>query len=119
MAGAVVVLMIVAVTGASLVQSMARQRFQSRAQLNGLQALWLAESGASRAAAKLQSGGYSGETWKIPASESGQPHDGVVIIKVTPPGNGETTRQVTVTASYPAKKLHRVTHRRTFQWRPE
>jgi len=119
MAGAVVTLMIVAVTGAALLQSLASQRFQSRQQRHSLQAMWMAESGVSRGAAKLRADpSYKGETWKLPASSPAQQHPAEIVITVKPAEASDGPREISVVATYPAGALHRVQHSRTLLWRP-
>jgi len=50
-----------------------------------IQADWLAESALDRAAAALaDDGGYSGETWTLPAEQLDGRHGGRVVIEVKP-----------------------------------
>ena len=66
------------------------------------QAVWLAESGVSRAAAQLHSAAdYQGETWRIAADELGGKSGAVVLISVAPPAEGSGMRSVRVEARYP------------------
>ncbi len=67
-----------------------------------VQARWLAESGAERAAAKLDAdAAYAGETWTIPAAEFGGQESGVVRIQVKPVGGEEKRRTIKIEADFP------------------
>jgi hypothetical protein len=67
-----------------------------------LQAEWLAESGLSRAAARLAEGrDYPGETWEIPAEAIGGGEPAVVTIAVEIPAGQPDRRSVRVRADYP------------------
>lgn len=71
-----------------------------------VQARWLAESGAERAAAKLAAdSAYTGETWTIPAADLGGEDGGVVRIQVKPGGN-EKHRTIRVEADFPEDPVH-------------
>lgn len=72
-----------------------------------VQAQWLAEAGLDRAAARLQQqADYSGETWKISASELGGAHAAVVKIRVDGVADLAAHR-VFVEADYPDDPVHR------------
>jgi Tfp pilus assembly protein PilX len=101
---AVVVLLSMAI-GAGLLmtalQLAADMRRAADAESRRLQAQWLAESAVERAAARLASdGGYSGETWNIPASELGGRAAAVEIRAETVAGDGDA-RLVSVRADFP------------------
>lgn len=72
------------------------------------QAAWLAESGARRAAAKLEADpDYQGETWTIPADELGGEDAAVVQIEIAPDDEHADRRRVRVEADYPDDPTHR------------
>ncbi len=109
MAGAVVTLLIVAVTGAALIHAVAQQRAQSRTQLHTLQAMWLCESALNRAAAKLQQdGSYTGEEWQTPANPPAQMQAGKAVIEIEKQKDG--ARRISVVATYPATAVHQIQH---------
>jgi Tfp pilus assembly protein PilV len=76
-----------------------------------VQARWLAESAAERAAAKLVADpAYAGETWKIPAEEFGGQKDGseggTVRIEVKPLSGQEKRRTIKIEADFPDDPVH-------------
>jgi hypothetical protein len=72
-----------------------------------VQAQWLAESGAERAAAKLAAdAAYAGEDWAIPAAELGGQEGGEVRIRVKPVAGEEKRRTIRIEADFPDDPLH-------------
>lgn len=72
------------------------------------QALWLADSGLERAAARLAADpDYRGETWHVPADELDGKAAAVVRIEIEPDGAIESRRQIRVQADYPDTSLNR------------
>ncbi len=71
-----------------------------------LQAEWLAESGLSRASARLaEARDYTGETWEVPAEAIGGAEPAVVTIAVETPDGQPGRRRVRVRADYPRGDL--------------
>ena len=69
---------------------------------SGLQALWLAEAGLERAAARLAADPkYAGETWTISAAELAAGDGAVVRIEVKAIADRPERRSVRVEADYP------------------
>lgn len=104
--GVILFLMLVCVliAGALLAagaRSTVLRRLQQRQEAARLQAAWLADAGAARAAAQLAANpAYTGETWSVSAEAlGGQP--GGVSIKVAPDPLDERRLQVTATAVCP------------------
>lgn len=74
-----------------------------------VQAEWLAESGAGRAAARIAADpAYPGEDWLLPAAELGGPHAGRVQIQVKPIAGQSRELRVRVVADYPDGSIERV-----------
>jgi hypothetical protein len=73
-----------------------------------LQALWLAEAGVQRAAARVTADpGYAGETWTISAKELAGDDNGVVRIQVETVAGQPQRRSVRVEADYPDTPAYR------------
>ena len=105
---AVVCLVIAMLVGAALVRCLTIQQRQSRETEQRLQALWLAESAAGRAAARLSAdAAYSGETWDIV-----WPAAGVVRIQVEPLADQPAQRRVRIEARTSADPLRGSMHRK-------
>jgi hypothetical protein len=111
-------LIVITLLGGALLKVALAQRKLVRTQEHRLQADWLAESGAQRAIARLESdAGYQGETWSITAADLGYGETvptpapkgagGQAIAEVTIaverlPGAGNANRRrIQVTADYP------------------
>jgi hypothetical protein len=63
---ALVCLLVVLLVGAAILRSLTIQRQFSRTAAQCMQSFWIAESAASRAAARLREDpSYSGETWRV------------------------------------------------------
>ncbi len=84
-----------------VVRQIAMERRAAQMNQRSLQALWLAEAGVERAAARLAADAkYAGETWIIPARELAAGESAVATIHVeTIPGRPER-RSVRVEADY-------------------
>ena len=106
----VLLVVVVAVAG-SLVTVLIAEHRQLRGHHDRLQALWLAESGAQRAAARLgQSADYAGETWTVPAEALSGDRSGQVEIRVQAVAGQPQFRRVLVTADYPNDLHYRKRH---------
>lgn len=100
---AVVALMLVMSFMAMLVKTSLVQRNSIRAQGRDVQADWLAESGAERAAARLKADPtYAGETWTLSREDSGLRFPAEIRIRVEPAADDDLRRSVRVIAVYPA-----------------
>jgi len=94
------------------------RRAAARTEADRAQAVWLAESGLARAAARLaQEPGYTGEVWSVSADELGAAHGGRVEIVVEPAGDGPS-RAVRATADYPDDPAQRVRIQRAILVQP-
>jgi type II secretory pathway component PulK len=90
-----------AICGA-LLQTAVAERQQLRVIERRAQAVWLAESGLERAAARLAADtAYRGERWAISAGELGGPHGAIVEIEVRDAKEDAKWRSVQATAVYP------------------
>lgn len=101
---ALVCLAIVAIFLGAIVKVTFSWRQQSRVLERQLQADWLAEAGAERAAAALsRSPDYPGETWQIAATEFAGRGRGTVLIRVEKKLEQRDVRVVRVQADFPAE----------------
>lgn len=83
-----------------------------------LQACWIAESAADRAAAQLAAdGAYVGERWTIPAGELDGRYDAAVQIEVKRVDGDADRCRIRVVADYPPELPYRVRETRVF-WMP-
>ena len=100
----VVVLVCLAMAAAMsvvVVRQMAAERHAVQMNHRSLQALWLAEAGVERAAARLAADPkYAGETWIIPAKELAADDAAVVRIQVETIAGRPERRSVRVEADY-------------------
>lgn len=105
-------LVLVSATAAVLVRTTLAQRSLVRAEDRRIQADWLVQSAAARAAANLDADStYSGETWQLSADQSGLSHPAVIEIAVSavtdnagrPDLETGQHRQVKLTVNYPAE----------------
>lgn len=121
--GAVLLVTIVCVAVATAVMfAIVKQAVLGRREVDlerlRVQALWLAESGAGRAAARVAADpAYTGEQWLIPAKELGGPYGGCVRIEVEPAAGEPRVFQVRVIADYPDDSIERVRRSREFRIR--
>lgn len=84
-----------------VVRQIVAERHATQANHRGLQALWLAEAGVERAAARLAADSkYAGETWIIPAKELAAGDGAVVRIEVETIAGRPQRRSVRVEADY-------------------
>ena len=99
-----VCLLLSAMLLASLLKLVWLQDGQSGRVQMRLQAVWLADSGFERAAARMAvDPDYSGETWTIDANRLGGPDAAIVVIRVDKDESHTHRRQVEVKAVYPAE----------------
>lgn len=74
-----------------------------------LQANWLADAAAQRAAEKLShQQKYAGETWKVQPAEIGGAFPGEVIIEIVHTNPNSKSLTIRTLASYPANVVERV-----------
>jgi hypothetical protein len=110
--GVVTVLAMLALLVTRSFVSLHQQRTQ---QARELQADFLVESGLERAAARLAgSAEYQGETWELPAKESGLSADASVAIEITQQAD---EKQIHVKATY-GKAARQATAERKIVWKP-
>ena len=117
--GAVLVAALVCIAVASLMflailRTAVAQRNAVRTEAWRQQAVWLAESGLGRAAAKLAADpDYQGETWIVPAEQFSSDDGAVVTIEIEPLAGEPNRRLVRARADFPDHPQHRA--RRTKQ----
>jgi hypothetical protein len=105
--GAILVVVIVCLAAAAgvivlVAKQAAAERHVMLRNYRSLQALWLAEAGVERAAARLVADAkYAGETWDIPAKELANDGGAVVRIQVSPIADQPERRLLRVEADYP------------------
>ena len=105
--GAILIVVLVCLAVAAtmfvlVVKQAAMERQAIRTSQWTLQALWLAEAGVERAAARLAANpSYSGETWSIPAQELAAEYGAAVRIHVETVADQPERRLVRVEADYP------------------
>jgi type II secretory pathway pseudopilin PulG len=115
---ALICLVVVAIIGAAIVQTLMREHQQARQQQLQTQTMWVAESAIQRAAAQLhRDADYTGETWQIEAKDVGGEWPAEAIIRVEPVADDQTARRVLVTARYPQRPLHRIIQEREIEIR--
>jgi hypothetical protein len=106
LAAALACLFLTVLLGAGLTAAAVNRHRQLVRQEQDLQAAWLAESAAARAAARLKADAdYAGETWTVPADELGGRRPGRAIVVVNE-GDGDE-RRVAIEAFYPDDPLER------------
>jgi type II secretory pathway component PulK len=106
LAAALACLFLTVILGAGLSAAAINRHRQLVRQEQELQASWLAESAAQRAAARLQMDSeYTGETWSLPAGELGGRGAGQAVITVAAEDAGR--RRVTIEAFYPDDPIER------------
>ena len=104
--GAILVVVLVCLamaTGISVlvIGQIAAERQAVQMNLRRLQALWLAEAGIERAAARvLTDPNYAGETWTIPAKELAADDSAVVRIQIEPISGQPQRQSIHVEADY-------------------
>jgi type II secretory pathway pseudopilin PulG len=93
---------VITLLGGALLRGGLARREQLRAEERRMQALWLAESGLERAAARLAAANdYAGETWEPSADDLASPWGGRVTIAVERVEAYPERRRVIVRADYP------------------
>jgi Tfp pilus assembly protein PilX len=111
--GAILVVLVVLVAVASVLSAailrtalLRSQAVQSEARR--VQAVWLAESGVERAAARLAADSkYAGETWNLAPEVIGGPDPAAVKIEVSAVAERPDSRLVRVQADYPVDPQQR------------
>lgn len=112
---AMVCLLVMMTMFGALLQMAHASRQQVRRDVLRSQARWLAESGASRAAAALRNDArYTGETWNVPASDLGG-HQGARVTIVV---RNEAGRAIDVVAEYPVDDPSPVRYEHTWLYGP-
>ena len=112
---AMVCLLVMMTIFGALLQMAHASRLQVRRDVLRSQARWLAEAGASRAAAALrQNADYTGETWTVSAATLSD-GDGLVKILV----KQEPASTIVVSAEYPAEDPTPVRYEHTWAYRTE
>ena len=97
----------------AVVSGLMIQHRQSRVDQQCLQSLWLAESGAARAAAALAAdASYSGEIWQVSVPTAAGPVAGSVEIVVRAAADPSAGREVQIQARWPHNTLTPVSYRR-------
>ena len=98
-----VCLMVATMIAGSLLSSAVSQRGEVLRNQRELQAIWLAEAGLERAAARLTADPtYTGEDWPVSAEDVGGSHAGAVQIRIEPVADQPLMRAVVARADYPA-----------------
>ena len=109
-----VILVVVATVGATVVRMSLSQRSVVEAEERRAQVDWLVESGRRLGDEKLRAdAAYAGETWKIPASDLLGRGNGEVVIVAERSGDAEPWR-VRIAAEYPVGTPRSVRRTRTF-----
>jgi len=112
--GVILVVAIVSIAVASVIflavlRTAVAERNALRTEAWRQQALWLAESGLERAAARLAAdSAYQGETWNVPADQFASEAGGVVEIEIQSTAGRPNRRLVRVRADFPDDPQHRV-----------
>jgi hypothetical protein len=97
-----VCLMVAAAIFVCVVRQVGMSRQTEQTSHRSVQAAWLAEAGAERAAARLAaSAAYAGEIWQIPAAELGGADAAEVRIKAEPVAGRSGQWRIRVEADYP------------------
>jgi len=105
---AMICLLLVSLVSTSLLRTALLQYKQVRNQELEAQALWLAEAGIERAAARLaRDPNYAGETWQITLSPADKPMPASVTIAVVAKTATQPAQHVTVVAVYPTDRAQR------------
>lgn len=110
---ALAILAVVTMLALAAVRSLAVAARAQRQQAWRAQALWLAEAGVERAAARLRGEpNYRGETWPVAAAELSGADVGEVRIEVQPAAT-EGRWRLNVSATFPADPQHKATVTKT------
>ena len=103
----IVTLIVLTMLMGALVKTVGLQRDVVRSDAVRVQAEWLLESSANRAAARIkEKPDYSGETWSPSPEELGQKEGAVVEIKVAADLKEPQRRRVSIRVEYPATSEH-------------
>ena len=99
---AILALLVVSMLGASLLKTVSVSRQQLQREALHTQAVWLADSGAARAVARLNAApDYTGETWAVPAEQLSAGRTASVRIAVSPDPDHPERTLIAATAEYP------------------
>lgn len=113
---ALLALGIVLMLAAVLARASLAQHRQSLRRQQELQALWLAESAAERAAARLAAdASYQGETWRPASSDDAGAGEASIRIEPTEDGG----RRIAIEARFPADPVWGVVARKQIRLSPE
>ena len=99
---AILALLVVSMLGASLIKTVSVSMRQLQHEVLHTQAVWLADSGAARAIARLRaSADYTGETWSVPAEQLTAGRTASVHIFISPETDHPERTIIAATAEYP------------------
>jgi hypothetical protein len=112
---AITTLLVVMLMTAAIMRSIVMGMRQSRQSAVELQAQWLADAAAARAAAQLRTDRqYGGETWRAETTAGREDAIGIAEIHVEPLENSNQ-RRVAIDVRYPDHPWRRVAISRTYQ----
>ncbi len=110
---AIVCLLIAMLVSVAIVRALVLQQRQARTDFERVQAMWLAESAASRAAVMLRSqADYQGELWKLQVESPSGPVEACAEIVVTRTPDRPDERLVRIESRLPANSLSRTGYRK-------
>ena len=99
---AILALLVVSMLGAALLRTVSQSKQQLQREVLHTQAVWLADSGAARAVAKLRAApDYIGETWAVPVEQLSAGRTASVRIALSPEPNHPDRTVIAATAEYP------------------
>ena len=99
---AILALLVVSMLGAALLRTVSQSKQQLQREVLHTQAVWLADSGAARAVARLNaSSDYTGETWAVPAEQLSAGRTAAVRIALSPDPDHPERTIIAATAEYP------------------
>ena len=99
---AILALTVVSMLGAALLKTVSQSKQQLQREALHAQAVWLADSGAARAVARLRtSPDYAGETWTVPAEQLSAGRTASVRIVLAPEPDQPDRTIIAATAEYP------------------
>jgi Tfp pilus assembly protein PilX len=106
-------LIVVMIMAGTLAQALVQHRRHTRAELQNLQAFWLADSAYRLALVQLRADpNYTGSQWQVSLIRNGKTQIGVAEIEVSRVENDAKQRRVQITARWPDEPLYRATARR-------
>ena len=99
---AIIALLVVSMLGAALLRTVSLSNQQLQRETLHTQAVWLADSGAARAVARMNAApDYTGETWAVPAEQLSAGRTASVRIAVSPESDHPERTVIAATAEYP------------------